>query len=82
MATFERFESIEHLPLKVFNRVVMLNNILVDMGKEASASYINTFSEGERKQMYIMQMYIKSKGEVTVRKEVTKGLEVVDEVTN
>ena len=38
------------------------------------------FTEGERKQMYLMQGYIKSKGVETVRKEVTRNLQVVYDV--
>lgn len=76
--TLNKFEEINHLPLKVFNRVVFLNNLYSDSGREAAEKYISLFSEAEKKQMYVMGSYIKRVGEELVRKEVTKGLVIVD----
>ena len=78
---FKRFDEIKHTPLRVFNRVVLLNNLLSDFGKSTAENYIGVFDTGERKQLYLMQAYIKAKGPDFVRKEVTKGLEVVDSVS-
>ena len=75
--TLNKFSDINHLPLRVFNRVVFLNNLFADSGKEAAQSYVDLFTEGERQQMYVMGQYIKSVGEEKVRKEVTKGLTIV-----
>lgn len=74
---FNRFEDINHLPLRVFNRVVFLNNLLADAGEVAARHYIGTFNEGERKQLFLMQSYIKLHGIDKARKDVTKNLEVV-----
>lgn len=76
-AVFNRFEDINHMPLRVFNRVVFLNNIFADAGEVAARHYIGTFNEGERKQMYLMQAYIKQHGIDKARKDATKNLEVV-----
>lgn len=76
--TLNKFDDIGHLPLRVFNRVVFLNNLFSDAGKEAAQKYISLFTEGERQQMFVMSSYIKKVGEANVRKEVTKGLQVVD----
>lgn len=72
-----KFETISHLPLRVFNRVVLMANLNNDFGPEAATKYAEEFDEGERKQMFVMQTYIKQKGEAVVRKEVTKNLTLV-----
>ena len=79
-ANFEMFNDIQHLPLKVFNRVVLMSNLMEDAGRDTAEVYAEMFTEGERKQMYLMQGYIKSKGVETVRKEVTRNLQVVYDV--
>lgn len=77
--TLNKFEDINHLPLRVFNRVVFLNNLFADSGPEAAQSYINLFDEPQKQQMYVMGSYIKKVGQEAVRREVTKGLVLVDE---
>lgn len=77
--TFDKFDEISHLPLKVFNRVVYLTSLKKDMGEVASEQYLKLFTEAERKQMAFMSMYIKHKGLDAVRKETTKGLVLVEE---
>jgi len=74
--TFETFNTIEHMPLRVYNRVVYLNNILSDFGRDAVKRYIEMFSESERQQMFIMQAYVKAKGADAARKFATKDLKV------
>lgn len=74
-----RFDEIEHTPLRVYNRVVMCFNILEDLGKAALEEYLKIFSEGEKKQMYIMQGLIKSKGPDEVRRMALEGMEFVDD---
>jgi hypothetical protein len=54
-----------------------MGNILSDFGKEAAANYASLFTDSERKQMYIMQAFIKHKGVDEARKASTKGLEIV-----
>lgn len=76
---FEKFDSVTHMPLRVFNRVVFLHNLISDSGKSAGETYINLFKEFERKQMFLMSAYIKQVGLEQVRKEVTKGLVIVDD---
>lgn len=60
--TLNKFEDINHLPLRVFNRVVFLNNLFADSGKGAAQGYADLFTDEERKQMYVMSAYIKQKG--------------------
>lgn len=76
--TFEMFDDIEHLPLKVFNRAVYLTNLVEDSGKQAGENYIKQFEEGARRQIYFMLAYIKKSGLEAVKKNVFNGLEVVD----
>lgn len=80
--TLNKFDEINHLPLRVFNRVVFLNNLTQDSGKEAGQKYVSLFTEDEKKQMYVMARAIQHKGQDAVRKEVTRNLVVVDEDYN
>jgi len=75
---FNKFEEIQHTPLRVYNRVVMMNNILADFGKEKLQEYIEQFSEGERKQMFVMQHYLRYHGPKKTIEDVTKGVEFED----
>lgn len=79
MVVFERFDNINHMPLRVFNRVAFLHNLISDSGKSAGESYIALFKDFERKQMFLMSAYMKKVGVDQVRKEVTKGLEIIDD---
>lgn len=78
--TFDKFDDINHLPLRVFNRVVYLTSLKGDGGTVACENYLKLFTQGERNQIMIMGMYIQKKGLEEVRKEVTKGLVLVDDV--
>lgn len=79
MKNYNKFTDINHIPLRVFNRVVMMSNLMQDFGKEAARSYAESFTEVERKQMFIMQQFIDVKGEKEARKVVTKDLKLVAE---
>lgn len=71
------FNDIKHMPLRVFNRTVTLNNIYEDSGEVGAKAYIEQFTQGERKQIFLMQNFIKAKGQDEARKFATNGLEVV-----
>ena len=77
--TLNKFDDIRHTPLRVFNRVVFLNNIREDSGTEAAQRYVALFNEQEKREMFVVAHAIKAKGVDAVRKEVTRGLVVVDE---
>lgn len=79
MMTFDRFDEIKHLPLQVFNRVVYLTSLKEDGGEVTRDNYLKLFNNGEQQQIAIMAMYIKDKGLDAVRKEVTRGLVIVDD---
>lgn len=70
------FKEIKHIPLRVFNRVVYLQNLMEDKGQTVAREYAELFSDVERKQMYLIGQAIKSRGVDTIRKEVTKDLVV------
>ena len=76
---FDRFDSITDIRLRVFNRVVLMGNLLADLGKDATAAYISMFEDWERKQMYVMQAYIKQKGIEAVRQEVIRKVEIASD---
>lgn len=74
-----RFDDIEHMPLRVYNRSVMCFNILDDLGSSALEEYMKIFSKGELKQIRIMNALVKGKGVDEARRMATKGLEFSDE---
>tara|TARA_B100001179_G_C18443090_1_gene339694 strand:- start:220 stop:459 length:240 start_codon:yes stop_codon:yes gene_type:complete len=77
-AEFRTFNDIEDIRLRVFNRMTLMMNIKEDFGAEQAQEYARQFTDGERKQMIVMSNYIKSKGADNVRKEITKGLALVE----
>ena len=79
MTTFDKFDEVSHLPLRVFNRVVYLTSLKEDGGNVSRENYLKLFTEGERNQITLKAMYIKNKGLEQVRKEVTRGLVIVDD---
>ena len=79
LPVFERFDAIKHIPLRVYNRVVMMNNLHEDAGANAAKAYAESFSEAERQQMYIMMAYIQSHGVEATKKFVTKNLVLVND---
>lgn len=74
---FNKFDDIDHLPLRVFNRTVFMTNLMEDFGADAVKEYANLFTTGEKKQIMLMSAYIKHHGVDQTRKDVTGGLEVV-----
>lgn len=76
---FERFDDVNYMPLRIFNRVVFLHNLISDSGKTSGSQYINLFNEVEKKQMLLMSAYIKKVGEAQARRDVTKNLVIVDD---
>jgi hypothetical protein len=75
--TFEMYDDVNHMPLRVYNRAVYLTNLVEDSGKDAGEKYISQFDEGSKRQMYLMLAYIKQKGIEVAKKEVMRGLEIV-----
>lgn len=76
MDNMNRFDDIEHMPLRVYNRVVMSHNIAADAGEEAAREYVAQFNENERKQMFFVNTYLAQKGQKATYEFVTKGLEI------
>lgn len=74
METFENFSEIKHTPLQVFNRTIMMNNINNDFGVDKLKEYIEQFTDSERKQMFVMQQFIKKQGYKAARMFATKGI--------
>lgn len=71
------FDDIQHTPLRVFNRVMFMMNLNQSVSPEEGKAYAESFSEGEKKQMYVMGAFIKKNGLDKTRKVVTGGLTVV-----
>lgn len=77
--TFNNFNEIEHLPLRVFNRVVTSFNISADYGRHELEKYVGQFNPRERLQMAYMTKYIKQHGPEKARADVTKDLVLPEE---
>lgn len=75
MQTINRFDDIAHIPLRVYNRLVMAHNLLEDGGEVASRAYLDSFNEKERRQMLLMNAFVQKKGAEAAKKFVTEGLE-------
>lgn len=75
---FNTFDEIQHKPLQIFNRTVMLSNIHSDLGKEKVAEYIENFTQAERKQMFIMQNFIKKFGYKKAKDLCTSNVQFED----
>lgn len=73
-AMLNDFNEIQHTPLRVYNRTVFATNLLSDSGKEVMTDYLNQFTDGEKKQIFLMSNWIKAFGQKKVQQEVTKGL--------
>lgn len=84
MKDFNRFDDINHYPLRIYNRCVFLSNIMEDSGKAYAEDYIGQFSAVDRKSMLSMFNLIKKIGVRNTQKFVTDGLEFIDleEVVN
>lgn len=76
MHNINRFDEIDHLPLRVYNRVVMTHNLMQDSGEEAVRAYLGQFDDNERKQMFIVNTYLRHKGQKETYDYVTKGMKI------
>jgi hypothetical protein len=69
---YNRFDEIDHLPLRTFNRCVLTLNIENDFGIEDVKTYLDMFSHQEKLQMNIMMHFIKNFGVDAARNAATK----------
>lgn len=76
------FNDIQHTPLRVFNRTILFNNIFSNFGSMSAEEYLDQFNQGEKKQMFIMQTFIKKFGYKEAKKSACKGLELSPENFN
>lgn len=82
--TLRRFNDVDDLKLRVYNRTVTLFNLSEDFGPVVAEEYLGQFSDKERSQMLVMANYIKHKGADETRKEVMANVpaEGYDEAVN
>jgi len=73
-----RFDEIQHTPLRVYNRTVVAFNLMEDYGQPAVVKYLELFSEDEKKQIVLMNQFIKSKGKEAAHKFAIRDLKVDD----
>lgn len=77
--TFNQFSDIEHRPLRIYNRSVMVFNVLEDHGEATAREYLESFSPEERLEIGQMTALVRKRGNKVVKEMVTKGLNFVDE---
>jgi hypothetical protein len=70
-----KFEEIQHEPLRAYNRAVMFYNIYEDAGRAAAEDYANLFSKEDRLKMAQVVALVKRKGVKFVRDLVTNGVD-------
>ena len=79
MEEFNLFNDVNHAPLRVYNRAVFAFNILEDAGKEKLKEYLQSFTEDERLQIFLMVNYIRINGKEKAQKFATQGLVLDDD---
>ncbi len=79
MNKFNRFEDIDHRPLRTYNRAVMFFNLATDQGLSVAGEYLNTFSKEEKLEIAQITAMVKELGTKRVIELVTKGLIFTDE---
>ena len=76
---FDNFDSVKHNPLKVFNRTIMVNNILEDFGEDRTKEYLEQFSDLDKRSIFIMMNFIKVKGYKAAKEAAMRDFKVEDE---
>ena len=76
---FNTFHDVQHLPLRVYNRVVTAYNIKEDFGTAILEEYFENFSAAEKWQMFNMMEFIKRNGREAAKAFATKDLVIQDE---
>lgn len=76
MQAINKFDDIEHMPLRVYNRAAMAFNLLEDFGEKSMEEYLSAFTDDERKQIFILTAYIQQKGLKAAKEFVTKDLKI------
>lgn len=76
---FNLFNDIQHPPLQLFNRCVMLMNIHADDGKIKAEEYASNFTAEYQRYMHALLGIMKEKGHDSVRQWATKNLELPPE---
>lgn len=61
-STHEKFNDVKSIPLQSYNRLIVFNNILVDMGEEQARSYLNQFSDNDVKKVVSMGVFLAQNG--------------------
>ena len=72
---FNRFDHIEHKPLRVFNRTVMATNLTEDFGENVAKDYISLFTDVDRRNIFMLGGFIKKHGVKEARRVCTEGME-------
>lgn len=75
---FNKFDEIEHEPLRVYNRLVLTHNLLEDGGEYAAKEYLDMFTTSDRVKILKLNNFLKKNGVDKTISVVTKDLELED----
>lgn len=68
-----KFDDVQNVCLRTWNRCAIVFNLRADAGDEAARNYVGQFDEVAKNQIMAMFNYIELKGYSNVRREVTNG---------
>lgn len=74
-----KFNDIDYLPLRVWNRTVMLFNIREDSGENAAKEYASQFSKQELAQMLDLYHLVKKNGPEKIKKMIMANMPLEEE---
>jgi len=61
-STHEKFNGVKSIPLQSYNRLIVFNNILSDMGEEQASSYLNQFSSSDIQRVVYIGVFLAQNG--------------------
>lgn len=70
-----RFDEVENLSLRTYNRLVLATNLQEDAGSVIAKQYLEQFTPSEKKQIAFMSVLINKVGIDKVRELVQKSVE-------
>jgi len=69
-----KFDDIEYLPLRAWNRCVMMFNIQEDQGHQPAVEYLKQFSDKEKTEMLDMYNKVKLYGPEEVKRQIIRAM--------
>lgn len=68
------FNEVDEPKLRAWNRIQVLDNILLDLSEKHAKEYLNKFDDNDKAQMYLLLNYAKVHGKENTYKFVMRGV--------